>query len=177
MTGQPNIRVAVAHDLPALARLAETTFRQAFASENDPADFEAYVGDAFSERRLAGEMEDRNNTFFVAVDEDSGALCGYAKLRRGTTEPSCRGARPIELERIYADSDHLGRGLGARLMQRCLDVARDEDRDSIWLGVWERNERAIRFYRRLGFEVVGEHPFQLGSDLQTDLVMERRFGP
>lgn len=171
-----HLREAGSRDLPALATLATETFRQAFADDNDPHDFEAYAREAFSQSRLAAELLDTKNTFFVAVDEPSQHLLGYAKLRRGTPAAGGRGERPIELERIYVDRSQLGSGLGARLMEHCLSVAAEEGRDSIWLGVWERNRRAIGFYERWGFEVVGKQIFQLGSDAQTDLVMERPIG-
>lgn len=175
MTPTPPIRPATSADLQALATLAEHTFRQAFAEDNDPTDFEAYVSDAFSEERLTRELADPTNSFLVATDRVGEDLCGYAKLRRSSAESCCRGRNPIELERIYVDHRHLGRGLGARLMEHCLALAEREGHDSVWLGVWERNARAIAFYERWGFEAVGEHDFRLGTDLQRDLVMERLF--
>ena len=156
--------------------LAERTFRQAFGEDNDPVDFEAYAREAFSEDRLAEELADAANTFVVVPGEIEGELSAYAKVRRSSTEPCCRGKNPIELERIYVDQALIGQGVGALLMEHCLELAACEGHDSIWLGVWERNERAIAFYRRWGFEAVGEHDFQLGSDRQRDLVMERRIG-
>jgi ribosomal protein S18 acetylase RimI-like enzyme len=78
-----------------------------------------------------------------------------------------------ELVRIYVDQALIGRGVGAVLMQASLDEARRMGCDAMWLGVWERNERAQAFYRRWGFEVAGTQPFQLGADPQTDLVMGR----
>ena len=173
MTTDIHLRGAHRLDLPSLAELAAATFRQAFAADNDPVDFEAYVREAFSQSRLLDELEDAKNTFLVAVDDGEQRLVGYSKLRRGTVADGARGQQPIELERIYVDESRLGAGLGTRLMRRCIEVAMEEGRDSMWLGVWERNERAIRFYERWGFEVVGNHTFQLGSDTQTDLVMER----
>lgn len=174
MSTRPHIRPATPDDLPALAVLAERTFRQAFGDANDPADFEAYAREAFSKDRLAKELADAMNTFVVVPGEIDGELSAYAKVRRASTESCCRGQDPIELERIYVDQARIGRGVGALLMEHCLELAAREGHDSVWLGVWERNERAIAFYRRWGFEVVGEHDFQLGSDLQRDLVMERR---
>lgn len=172
-----HLRLATHNDLPWLAELAEKTFRQAFADDNDPDDLETYVTDAFSTPRLRAELDDANNTFFVAWDEEGDGLVGYAKLRRGTSASGGRGDRPIELERIYVDRSQLGAGVGALLMKQCLDTAIAERHDSIWLGVWERNERAIRFYERWGFEGVGHQVFQLGADAQTDLVMEKRLEP
>jgi GNAT superfamily N-acetyltransferase len=80
----------------------------------------------------------------------------------------------VELNRFYLVQDWVGQGAGSRLMQACLEEARQTGHDIIWLGVWEKNDRAIAFYRKWDFVEVGRHPFLLGEDLQVDLVMQRR---
>lgn len=165
----PRVRPATPADLPRLAAVAEATFRAAFADANDPADIEAYVADAFAPAWLAQELADPRVTYLVA-DAD-GELVGYAKLRAGTPDPAVRGARPVELERIYAARP--GGGVGAALLRACLGAAAAAGHRTLWLGVWEHNLRAIAFYRREGFTPVGTHAFQLGSAAQTDVVMVR----
>ena len=86
------------------------------------------------------------------------------------------GAKPIELVRLYASREWIGRGVGAALMRACLEEARGAGYETIWLGVWERNARAQTFYEKWGFRAVGEHVFQLGSDPQRDILMERLLG-
>ena len=81
---------------------------------------------------------------------------------------------PVELQRLYVDRTAMGRGVGAALMRATLDAARSAGYRTLWLGVWERNARAISFYERWQFETVGDHVFRLGSDHQTDLIMARR---
>ena len=165
------VRAARPADVAPLAALAERSFRAAFEAQNDPADMDAYVAETFAHDALRAELADAASRFLLAADGD--ALLGYAKLRDGTVDACVTGPAPLEIERIYVAPEALGQGVGAALMGACLDAARAMGRRTVWLGVWEENARAIAFYRRWGFEAVGTHGFQLGSDLQTDLVMAR----
>ena len=165
------VRDAHPSDLPALRDLAERAFRSAFAAQNDPADLEAYVRDAFDLARLGAEMEAPATQYVVA--EGDGALLGYATLRDAAVEACVTGPVPLEIQRIYAAPEAVGQGVGAALMRACLDRARTQGFETVWLGVWEENARAIAFYERWGFRTVGTHVFRLGSDDQTDLLMVR----
>ncbi len=94
-------------------------------------------------------------------------------LRKGPVPEQVTGERPIELVRLYVSHESLGSGVGAALMQACIDEAKRGGHQTLWLGVWERNNRAQAFYRKWNFREVGTHPFQLGDDPQTDLLMQR----
>lgn len=167
------IRNATTEDAEVLAHLAEHTFRDAFASDNTPDDLEAYVREAFSVETVRRELEDDTSTFLIAVVDGREEPIGYAKLRSGAPGPGVTGQDPVELQRIYVDQSAIGQGLGAALMAECLDAARAGGHRTLWLGVWERNDRAIAFYEKWGFDAVGSHVFTLGSDDQTDLIMQR----
>ena len=173
MVEQPRIRTATPSDAEPLAALAERTFRDTFAEDNSTDDIEAYVRDSFSIARVRAELADDANTFLLAFMDGEEQPDGYAKLRTGTTDPSVTGSDPVELQRLYVDRRAIGQGVGATLMQASLDAARSAGHRTIWLGVWERNARAISFYERWQFETVGDHEFQLGSDHQTDMIMAR----
>lgn len=134
---------------------------------------EAYVREAFSPERMRVELEDRTNTFFLAFSTGAELPSGYAKLRSGTPDPSVTGPNPIELQRLYVDRAAIGHGVGAALMRASLETAESRGYETLWLGVWERNARAIGFYERWGFQSLGDHVFRLGSDDQTDLIMVR----
>lgn len=166
-----SIRRAGPADAETLAALGERTFLETFAASNAGSDMDAYVRDAFSVKRLLAELADPDSAFFLAFAEGVSAPGGYAKLRTGVPDPSVTGPDPIEIERIYVEWNAIGRGLGAALMRRCLEEAVARGRRTVWLGVWEHNDRAIAFYERWGFEVVGSHVFQLGSDAQNDVIM------
>lgn len=134
----------------------------------------AYVAGAFGTQVQAAELADAERTFLIA--ESEGATVGYAQLRRGVPPRCVAGMRTIEIVRLYADAHWIGRGAGSALMSASLDLAIAECRDTVWLAVWEENDRAITFYRRWGFGPVGVATFRLGGDVQHDLVMARPVG-
>lgn len=174
MTGQdsaPHIRRASIEDAKLLADLGARTFVETFAKDNSPEDMAVYLAASFSAGRLTEELTDPLSVFFVA--EVEGSAAGYAKIHSGEVAAGVEGPRPIELVRLYVSQEWLGRGVGPALMRRCIDEARELGFQTIWLGVWERNQRAQAFYRKWDFHEVGEHIFQLGSDPQRDVVMQR----
>jgi len=173
MPGRLPIRAATPADAEPLAELAERTFRDAFAAHNSAEDIEAYVRVAFSVDRLKAELAEDANTFLLAFTDDATHPVGYAKLRDGVVDPSVTGPNPVELHRLYVDQKAIGSGVGAALMRACLETARSAGRRTLWLGVWQHNERALAFYRKWGFETVGDHVFHLGSDDQSDFIMVR----
>lgn len=168
-----NIRQAAPEDAKLLTDLAYTTFWDAFAHhpKNAPDDLNYYMRQAFNVEQIASELDDERSIFLIAEIGDEAA--GYAKIIIGNTEAGITSERPIELSRLYSHQKHLGQGVGQSLMDACLDRARVDGRDVMWLGVWEFNPRAQRFYEKNGFRVVGRHVFQLGEDPQIDLLMQR----
>jgi diamine N-acetyltransferase len=173
MFEHPHIRTATWADAERTAALAERTFRDTFADDNSIGDMEAYVRDSFSLDRVRAELADDANTFLLAFTDGKQHPDGYAKLRTGAADPNVAGPDPVELQRLYVDRSAIKRGVGAALMRASLDAARLSGHRTLWLGVWERNARAISFYEQWQFERVGEHVFRLGSDHQTDLIMAR----
>lgn len=173
VSDQINIRNARTDDAKLLTDLAYTTFWDAFAHhpKNAPDDLKAYMRQAFNTDQIAAELADPKSIFLIA--EIDGEPAGYAKLNIDTTEDGITAERPIELNRLYSHQLFLGRGIGKSLMDACFDLAAARDHDVMWLGVWEYNPRAQRFYEKNGFRVVGRHTFQLGSDPQTDLLMQK----
>jgi GNAT superfamily N-acetyltransferase len=165
------IRVATAADVDLLAELGARTFRETFGADNTPGDMATYIARSFTAEVIARELADSDNTYLIA--EVDGHASGYAKLRLTDAPPAVVAARPIKLSRIYVLALWLGQGIGHALMQRCLDEAIASQRDAIWLGVWERNERAIAFYLKWGFTHVDDEEFVLGSDRQNDWIMSR----
>jgi ribosomal protein S18 acetylase RimI-like enzyme len=165
------IRRANAGDAGLLAELGARTFSETFAADNSPEDMAAYLASSFSLARQSAELADDASIFMIA--EVGGVAAGYAMLRAGEPEECVEGAKPVELVRLYVSVEWLGRGVGEALMRACVDEARRAGHETIWLGVWEGNARAQAFYRKWNFRAVGGHVFQLGSDPQTDILMER----
>jgi len=165
------IRRPVTADAELLTELGARTFSDTFAGDNKPEDMAAYLAASFSPAKLTEELGDPRSIFFIA--EVDGQAAGYAKLH-GSDAPECvAGEKPVELARLYVLREWLGRRVGEALMRACVDAARRAGYQTMWLGVWERNPRAQAFYRKWDFREVGEHIFQLGSDPQRDVLMER----
>ena len=160
-------------DAKMLAELSRRTFWAAFHDhpKNRAEDMQAYMREAFAAERLAAELADDSIVFLVA--ESAGEAVGYAKLQVDSREASVQAQKPLELCRLYVQQEKVGGGIGARLMKECLALAKELDCDVVWLGVWEHNPRAQKFYARHGFRIVGRHIFQLGSDPQDDFVMQK----
>jgi ribosomal protein S18 acetylase RimI-like enzyme len=152
--------------------LAASTFEETFASDNDPRDMAAYAAHAFSERLQRAELLDSHTTVLLA--ERDGEPVGYGMLRGGKAPGCITEPDAIEIARLYALRKAIGTGVGAALMRACLGEVSVHGRRAVWLGVWERNARAIGFYERWGFHDVGWQHFQLGDDRQTDRLMMRR---
>ncbi|MEO8381999.1 MAG: GNAT family N-acetyltransferase [Acidobacteriota bacterium] len=158
------IRRAVPSDAAALAEIARRTFVDTFAAANRPEDIEEFVARTYGEAQQRREIENPDGVTLL-VDEQ-GSFLAFAQLRRAPTEHG-----EVEIARFYVDRAHHGAGLARSLMDAAIEVGRELGAERIWLGVWEHNPRAIRFYEKGGFRDVGSHPFLVGGDLQTDRLM------
>lgn len=163
------IRAARVPDAPWLAALAERTFRETYSAHNTPENMERYVAEHFGLARQEAELRDPRVLTLVA--EVDGQPAGYVQLGRGASPASVTGAKPMEIARFYVDRPWHGTGLARQLMDAAADSARAEGARTLWLGVWERNPRAIAFYRKCGFREAGVQTFVLGDDHQRDLVL------
>ncbi len=170
-TGATVLRKATIEDTAAIVQIGMQTFYDTFAAINKKEDMDIYLAKNFNTRQVESELSDPCNTFILA--EVDGIPVGYAKLRKSETPRELKGAHSIEIERVYAAKDYIGKKVGHKLIDAMLNIARQEEYDAIWLGVWEHNERAIAFYKKQGFEKFGSHPFMLGNDLQTDHLMKK----
>lgn len=164
------LRLATPADASSLAVFAEAMFRDTFSADNTPDDMEAYCAGAFGEALQRAEIEDPALSTVLA--EDAGRLVGYVQFGAGDA-PDCVSPPAWELRRLYVEPESKGSGLARELMARAVSGALAGGAASLWLGVWERNPRAVRFYEKAGFAVVGDHVFQLGRDPQRDLIMAR----
>ncbi|QJW88732.1 GNAT family N-acetyltransferase [Spirosoma taeanense] len=168
------IRTATVSDAALLTELSATTMREAFGPPHNPAELvEEYVQSAITEARLTAELADPRSTFFLLLNDQQSPI-GYAKMRRHAPPRRMRERNAVEIQRIYLLQDQIGQGQGRYLMDYCLQWATQAGYRAVWLGVWERNERALGFYRKLGFERFGYHYFLFGSERQRDFWLQKQ---
>ncbi len=146
------------------------TFCDTFAKDNTPENTAAHLKKSFSPEIQFNELSAPENVFLIA--ESDGAPIGYAQLILTSTDKALKSSKPLEIRRIYASQDHIGKGVGKALMQASISEAKQRGCDCVWLGVWEKNPRAISFYKKWGFIEVGNHIFKVSDDPQRDFVME-----
>jgi diamine N-acetyltransferase len=165
----PQIRRVIPAEAAALAELAARTFAETFGPDNRPEDMAAHLASAYGIRQQAEELIDPDVITLVA--ESDGRWMAYAQVRRSTAPACVTGEFPVEIRRFYVDRPWHGRGIARPLMTAAQEAARELGGRTLWLGVWERNPRAVAFYEKCGFRPVGEQDFWLGSDHQTDLIL------
>jgi ribosomal protein S18 acetylase RimI-like enzyme len=166
------IRFAETKDAALLSEISRRTFYDSFSRFNTPTDMDYFLDVQFTREKLMAEVGKQGTTFLLAYLD--GDLGGYACLMEREAPSGVPGTAHIEIARLYCEQHVIGKGVGRALMQQCLDTARDKKKDWIWLGVWEKNQRAIDFYTNWGFEKFGEHIFILGHDPQTDWWMKKK---
>lgn len=164
------IRKASTADASALAKLAEKTFRATFGAMNTAENMDDHCQSSYSKEIQFAEIADPDVITLVA--EENSELIGYAQLRWGSAPACVSGKFPGEIQRLYVSSIYHGKGIAGDLMNMVIHEMKLLGKDVIWLGVWELNPRALAFYKKSGFIEVGEHIFNLGQDLQRDLIMQ-----
>ena len=165
-----NIRYGNTADAEMLSELGAKTFYDTFAKDNTPENIAAHLKNSFAPEIQLAELSDPNNVFLII--EIDGQPIGYAQLILNSKEEFITGTNPLEVRRIYATKENIGRGVGKELMQATIREAQQRGCDSVWLGVWEKNPRAIAFYKKWGFKEVGSHIFTVSDDPQRDFIME-----
>ena len=165
------IRSGTANDAELLSELGARTFSETFAVDNTAENMVAYLADSFNLTQQNAELSDPDSCFRIA--ELEGVAVGYSMLRSGNVPEGVTGDNPMEIVRLYVSKESIGTGVGAALMQDCLEESAKLGSRTLWLGVWEHNYRAQAFYRKWNFVEVGTHVFHLGDDAQRDLLMQR----
>lgn len=157
-------------DLEALRNLSNQTFKETFEEVNTEEDMQKYLDENLSIEKLKTELENPNSEFYIAENNDE--ILGYLKLNFKDAQTEKLEENHFEIERIYVLKAFLGQKIGQILFDKAIEIGREKNLEYVWLGVWEENHRAIRFYEKNGFEIFGKHDFVLGKDVQTDLLMK-----
>ena len=166
-----SIRFATEKDGELIADLSRQTFFDTFAPDNTWQNMDKFMNEQFTREKLIDEVQQPWHVFFLAFIDDEAV--GYVKMRDGAVPTALFNQRCIEIARIYSVQHAIGRGVGKALMQTCHEIAIEKRKEVLWLGVWEKNQRAIDFYSKWDFKKFGEQKFILGNDVQTDWLMKK----
>ncbi len=164
------LRQCTIKDLDQLVKISQKTFIEAFAKQNNQDDFEHYLNTALSKETIASELDHPDSLFYFVMKEDQ--TIGFLKINAAKAQTDIFDETSYELERIYLLSGYQNLGIGEWMLEEIIQLAQDDRKDFIWLGVWEENIRAIRFYEKMGFVKFGKHPYYIGKDKQMDWLMK-----
>ena len=157
-------------ELKQLQEIGRQTFSETFSVGNTEENMKNYLEEGFSDEKLSQELNDPNTAFYFAKQDDD--VIGYLKLNFGASQTELKDESALEIERIYVLKDFHGKSVGQVLYNKAIDIAKEKKTKYVWLGVWEENPRAIRFYKKNGFVEFDKHIFKLGDDEQTDIMMK-----
>lgn len=158
-------------DADVLLTFSRKTFYDSFAHLNDAANMEVYASAAFTLQKIQDELNTPGSEFYFSIFNDQ--VTGYLKINFGAAQTELNHPHSLEVERIYVSAEHHGKKIGHKLLNFALQTAKDKGLNFVWLGVWEHNHKALSFYEKHGFTTFGSHPFMLGNDKQTDLLMRK----
>ncbi len=158
-------------DLAALQQISRYTFSESFSAVNTEENMNSYLNGSLSLDKLAIELSNESSQFYFALIDDE--IVGYLKLNLGQAQTEIKDGQALEIERIYVLQKYHGKKVGQLLYAKAISIAEQINANYIWLGVWEKNERAKSFYYKNGFVEFGKHLFMLGTDEQTDLMMKK----
>ena len=157
--------------LALIQQIGRTTFEETFSTFNTAENMLSYLENEFSTEKLTEELLEPNSEFFIVSEIDQ--VIGYLKVNIGAAQTEFNAANSLEIQRIYVLKAYHGKKVGQLLYAQAEELAQKKQVDFIWLGVWEKNERAIHFYQKNGFDIIDQHIFKLGTDLQTDFIMRK----
>ena len=152
-----------------LSSTGKRLFVQTYGNISGAEDLAAHVEDYFSLQAVSSELDNPDARYFLAIDGDD--VAGFLKIRRGDVPDSVPASQATEVQQLYVDADHQRKGIGRKLMDQAVAVARSDGHDGVWLSVWEEAEWAIHFYQAYGFHTVGTTDFRLGQSVYKDFLM------
>ncbi|WNB91538.1 GNAT family N-acetyltransferase [Bacillus sp. NEB1478] len=166
-----NIKKCTFEDSLKLQEISYETFNETFKHQNSPENMNAYLEKAFSLKQLEKELSNISSQFFFVYFNNE--VAGYLKVNIDDAQSEEMGDETLELERIYIRNKFQKHGLGKYLLNKAIEIAMEGNKKKIWLGVWEKNENAIAFYKKLEFVQTGAHPFYMGDEEQLDFIMTK----
>jgi diamine N-acetyltransferase len=164
-----NIKPCTIEDLSTLQKISYETFNETFKDQNSPENMNAYLERAFNVKQLEKELSNISSQFFFVYFNNE--VAGYLKVNTEDAQSENMGEDSLEIERIYIRTNFQKLGLGKYLINKAIEIAVEQEKNKIWLGVWEKNENAIAFYKKIGFVQAGTHSFHMGDEEQIDFIM------
>ncbi|MCA0756965.1 GNAT family N-acetyltransferase [Paenibacillus sp. N4] len=165
------IKKCTVENLSLLQEISVETFKETFNKQNSPENMKAYLERAFHLKQLEKELLNMSSEFyFIYANQE---LAGYLKVNIDEAQSEKMGNNSLEIERIYIKKNYHKQGLGKYLINKAIEIAKERNKEKIWLGVWEKNEGAITFYNKLDFVQTGAHSFYMGDEEQTDFIMTK----
>lgn len=158
-------------DISELQQIGRQTFAETFAEHNSPENLAGYLEESFATAKLTNELNNPESRFYFAFVGSK--LAGYLKINFGNAQTEGVDDSSVEIERIYVLKAFQGKKVGQKLFEKAVELARQSKCSFIWLGVWEKNYKALNFYRKNGFQEFSQHTFRIGNDEQTDFLMKR----
>lgn len=152
-----------------LQSIGKKTFSQTFSSTNTEENMAKYLEEGFSVQKLTKEFNNPDSEFYFALADS--AIVGYLKINFGKSQTELQDSSSLEIERIYVLNEFHGKKVGQLLYEKAISIAKKQSSNYVWLGVWEENKRALKFYEKNGFKPFDKHIFKLGDDEQTDIMM------
>lgn len=166
-----NIKQCTLEDLHMLQEISYETFNETFKHKNSPENMNAYLERAFNSKQLEKELSNISSQFYIVYFDNE--VAGYLKVNTHDAQSEEMGNESLEIERIYIKNKFQKLGLGKYLLNKAMEIALERNKKKIWLGVWEKNENAIVFYKKMGFVQTGAHSFYMGDEEQTDFIMTK----
>ncbi|TDL75349.1 GNAT family N-acetyltransferase [Rhodococcus qingshengii] len=163
------IKPCTIEDLCILQDISYETFNETFKDQNSPEIMNAYLERAFNVKQLEKELSNIFSRFFFVYFNNE--VAGYLKVNTHDAQSENMGQDSLEIERIYIRGKYQKLGLGKYLINKAIEIAVEQGKNKIWLGVWEKNENAIAFYKKIGFVQAGTHSFYMGDEEQIDFIM------
>ena len=167
-----SIQKTTINEVEALQSISRLTFYETFAEVNTEENMSSYLENDLSLERLSEELNNPHSEFYFAFFVNE--VIGYLKINCESAQTEQKTANSLEIERIYVLKEFLGKNIGQLLLEHAFQIAREKGNENVWLGVWEENKRAIRFYQKNGFKEFDKHIFMLGEDAQTDILMRKK---
>ncbi|WP_053376543.1 GNAT family N-acetyltransferase [Paenibacillus sp. FJAT-27812] len=166
-----NIKKCTFEDLGLLQEISVETFNETFKKQNSPENMKAYLEKAFHLKQLEQELSNISSDFYFIYSNKE--IAGYLKLNSNNAQTETMGDDSLEIERIYIRGKYHKQGLGKYLIKKTIEIAIERNKEKIWLGVWEKNENAITFYKKMNFVQTGAHSFYMGDEEQIDIIMSK----